>query len=369
VADVNTGAGAPDVADLAAPDAADLTAPDADDSGGSGAPGTHDAGSRDRAQLLLVAGLVVAVMIVMLALTLNTVIYAEYRATRGSDIAGDDALRFLEATEDGIGGILEAANRDHDGSHATLRANVTDAVDAWGNATGRSVATTGVATHVSKRTLTNGTRMLQTDASRNFTAADGAANWTLAAGVSARRFRLAVRNASLATATNATVGSGQGVFHVHLNDQSSSRWRAFIYRDPNTNTVNVTVRNDAGGTVSESEPCSATAEHVLVDITDGTVGGESCPALSFASALQSPYAITYNETETGGGTETAAGTYHLIVDDGSVTRTPGPEFNDAPGNSPWADAVVYAASYDVVYETARLRYNASVRIAPGEADG
>lgn len=361
MADVNTGPGAPGADDLAAPDA--------DDSGGSGAPGTHDAGSRDRAQLLLVAGLVVAVTLVMLALTLNTVIYAEYRATRGSDTAGgDDALRFLEATEDGIGGILEAANRDHDGSHAALRANVTDAVDAWGNATGRSFATTGVATHVSKRTLTNGTRMLQTDASRNFTAADGAANWTLASGVSARQFRLGVRNASLAAATNATVGSGQGVFHVHVNDQSSSRWRAFVYRDPNTGTINVTVRNATGGTVSESEPCSATAEHVLVDITGGTVGGESCPALSFASDLQSPYAITYNETETGGGTETATGTYHLIVDDGSVARTPGPEFNGAPGNSPWADAAVYAASYDVVYETARLRYNASVRIAPGEAD-
>lgn len=331
-----------------------------------------DTDAGDRAQLLLVAGLVIAVTFVALALTLNTVIYTENLATRSSDVAGgDDSIRFLDATEDGIAGILDRANRNHNESHAAVRDNVTADVDAWRNTTGRSFAINGIVTNVSNRNLTNGTRMLQTDGSRDFTAADGSSNWTLASNASAtRQFRLNVTNASLAFSTNATVGIGNDVFHIHINDQSSSRWRVFLYRDTTTGTFNVTVQNDTGALVPrKSGPCSTTGEHVFVNVTAATVGGEECSALSFVSDLQGPYAITYNETEPTLGDPTANGTYHLIVDNGSVARSPGSRFNDAPGDSPWADAAVYAIEYDAVYQTSRLRYIADVRVAPGEPDG
>ena len=160
------------------------------------------------------------------------------------------------------------------------------------------------------------------------------------------------------------------MFYIHVNDQSASQWRVFMYRDLNTGTFNITVQNDTDGLVpTKSDPCSATGDHVLVNVTAGTVGGEQCPALSFVGDLQSPYTITYNDTAPTLTDPTANGTYHLIVDDGSVARSPGPQFNDGPGDSPWADAAVYAVKYDAVYQTARLRYTADLRVAPGEADG
>jgi hypothetical protein len=337
--------------------------------GGAGTPDRAD--GCDRGQLLLVAGLVIAVTFVALALTLNTVIYTENLATRSSDVAGgDDSVRFLDASEDGIAGILDRANRDHNESHAAVRDNVTADVDAWRNTTGRSFAINGIVTNVSNRNLTNGTRMLQTDGSRNFTAADGSSTWTLASGASGvRQFRLNVTNTSLTEADQATI-EAEPVFHVDIDDGSTSRWKVFVYKNlTGTNTVNVTVKNQTGPTSwNKLGPCSATGEQVFVNVTAGTVGGEPCSALSFVSDLQAPYAISYNETTTA-GVDAANGTYHLIVDDGNVARSPGPQFNDGPGDSPWADAAVYAIEYDAVYQTSRLRYIADVRVAPGEPDG
>jgi hypothetical protein len=352
------------MADVSAVGGSDAVGP------GDGGPADPESGDADdRAQLLLVAGLVIAVTFVVLALTLNTVIYTENLATRSSDIAGgDDSIRFLEATEDGIAGILGHANRNHNDSHAAVRQHVTDDVDAWRNAIGRSFSLNGVVTNVSNRNLTNGTRMLQTDGSRDFSAADGSANWTLASNASAtRQFRLNVTNASLTNSEHTAVGLTSEVFHVHFND-GSSRHRMFVYRDTTVGTVNVTVVTN-GSLAAGSDPCSASGANVFVNVTAGTVGGESCSALSFVSDLQGPYAITYNKTDSTAVGETANGTYHLIVDDESVAESPGPQFNDGPGVSPWADAAIYAMAYDAVYETDGLRYDASVRVAPGEADG
>jgi hypothetical protein len=323
--------------------------------------GDRRTGTGDRAQLLLVAGLVIAVMFVALALTLNTVIYTENLASRSSGTAGGDAsIRFLDTTEEAIEGILDRANRNHNESHAAVRGNVTAGLATLRNTTGRTHAASGIVTNVSERTLRNGTRIVQTNGSRSFTAADGSADWTLADDVSGtRQFRINATNASLTNTTQAALEADE-VFYVHVNAPSAT-WEVYVYKDlVGANTINVTVRNVTSGV--KRDPCSTTGDHAFVNVTAGTVGGDPCPGLSFVSDLGSSYAITYNDTETFNGT------YHLIVDDASVARSPGPALNDAPGDSPWADPAVYAVYYDVIYETARLQYETNVRVAPGEAD-
>ena len=320
---------------------------------------------RNRAQLILVAGLIIAVTFVALALTLNTVIYTENLATRSSDIAGgDDAIRFLDVAREGITGVMTRANRGHNGSHDDVVGNVTGGIDAWRNATGRSYAVNGIVTNVSKVNVTEGTRMRQANGSRNFSSADGSANWTLASDVTGmRQFRLNVTRTTLADSTRSLVGTaGVDVFEVRFDDQSTE-WQVFVYKNTTgTHTVNVTVENRTSGT--KFGPCSATTEEVVVNVTAETVDGESCSALSFVSDLQSPYEITYHDADS----TTGEGTYHLFVDNSSVAQSPEPQFNDVPGDSPWADAAVYSVGFDANYETERLRYNASLRVAPGEPD-
>jgi len=234
---------------------------------------------------------------------------------------------------------------------------------------GRSYALDGAVTDATAVGLTNGTRMLQTNGSRNFTAADGSSSWTLAADVNrTRQFRLNVTRASLTDAHAAIVDAPTtDAFFVHFDD-GSTQWEVYVYKNVSTGdaTVNVTVKNATAD--NKLGPCSAESEHVMVNLTAGTVGGEECSELSFVSDLDTPYAITYNDTEPPLGDSTGNGTYHLIVDDESVAAPPGPAFNDAPGNSPWADAAIYAVRFDAVYETKQLQYVTEIRIAPGETD-
>jgi len=323
---------------------------------------------RSRGQLILVAALVIAVTFVTLALTLNTVIYTENLATRSSDIAGgDDAIRFLDVAREGIGDLMSRTNRQHNESRTDLLDNVTGGINSWRNTTGRSYAANGIVTNVSAVTINEGTRMLQTDGSRNFTSADGSSEWTLASDVSGtRQFRVNVTRGSLADSNRSEVGTaGEDVFTVQFDDQITE-WQVFIYRNLTGPTVEVTVENRTTG--NKVGACSVASEHVIVNITGGTVGGESCSALSFLSDLKPPYAITYNETDTTSEGPTGNGTYHLFVDNATVADSPGPQFNDGPGDSPWADAAAYAVGFDAVYGTEQLRYEARIRIAPGEPD-
>jgi hypothetical protein len=139
-----------------------------------------------------------------------------------------------------------------------------------------------------------------------------------------------------------------------------------VYVYENSGTTEVVTEHDPTGTTYG--PCTDDGgERTVVDVTGGTVGGESCSALSFISDLEQPNAITYHDTETA-GSPTGNGTYHLFVDNATVADPPEPQFNDGPGDSPWADAAAYAVGFDAVYGTEQLRYEARIRIAPGEPD-
>jgi hypothetical protein len=70
--------------------------------------------SRDRGQLILVAGLTVAVILVMLVLLLNTVIYTENLATRGIDSGAGDAIEYRATVVGSVEELVERENEHYD---------------------------------------------------------------------------------------------------------------------------------------------------------------------------------------------------------------------------------------------------------------
>jgi hypothetical protein len=58
----------------------------------------------------------------------------------------------------------------------------------------------------------------------------------------------------------------------------------------------------------------------------------------------------------------------MVVDDDSLATSPGPHLASPP-SQPFATYAIYSANLTVTYETPRLFYNTTVRVAPGEADG
>lgn len=70
--------------------------------------------NRDRAQIILVTGLVVAVILVALVLLLNTVIYTENLATRGIDPGASQAIDFRGSSSMALSAVVNQANMNHE---------------------------------------------------------------------------------------------------------------------------------------------------------------------------------------------------------------------------------------------------------------
>lgn len=67
-------------------------------------------GGRNRGQLILITGLVIAITMVAMVLILNSAIYTENVATRGVDSGGDDAIDFRNTVIEGSEEIIEHEN-------------------------------------------------------------------------------------------------------------------------------------------------------------------------------------------------------------------------------------------------------------------
>lgn len=309
--------------------------------------------SRDRAQILLVTALGLAILFVTLALIVNTVIYTENLATRSSNIGGgSEAIRHIDAVREGIGGAIAYANTHNDSSKQTVYSNLTVAVSDWSDLTARVQAVNGVGTNLTLVAAVNGTRIVQEDASRNFTNRTfGSANWTVVEEVNGtRKFRINVTDETVLE----SAGSGD-VFAVNVTD-GSGYWRLNVTRDGSTE---VHIRNASGISVT----CAASTAQPWINVTDGTVAGEECDGLQFAEGVSTPYTVSF---ENGGS---IVGTYTLIVDNETLADSPLPHLNSKGSGSPYATYAVYSADINVYFQTPRLFLNTTIRVAPGETDG
>lgn len=318
---------------------------------------------RDRAQLFLVTAIGLAVTFVALALILNTAIFTENLATRGSDTAGASAAgQYRTAAVDGVSGLLGHVNTHNNSSHAALYSNLSTGIAYWSNSSSRLYAVDGRSVNISADT-TNGTRIIQ-DNSRNFTNEANNDNWILTDDAdNSRGFWINASRDELNTSDQSTVTS-ETVFTVRFDDATGDIWRVYIYRNAaDTTEVNVSVEEPSLGITGS---CSFAAEHVIVNITAGTIGDQTCQPLDFITMLPAPYDIRYEDAtfSAGSGGDTGTGTYELIVDD---TTVPASNFHDDDtGDSPYTTPAIYAVTLDIRYETPELYYNSTARIAPGE---
>lgn len=308
-------------------------------------------GNRSRGQLIIVTGLLVAVSLVAITLLLNTAIYSENLASRGSDIGGNDALEFKSVTEETIGELIDKENSREHTSYTDVTDNVSASVAEFNETITHRHALKGRSADVSNVSLDQGAFLRQSNASRNMTNASWNTDWSLVKGVSdARSFAVTISDG-----LNDTDTPEDESFTVIVNDSSDNEWIVYFYNDSNTPTL--AVKNESVGSPTELD-CGFDI-NVTVDLTRGEVGGEPCGGLVFGEDVSSSsYDIRFEE-----GHE-AKGTYELTVNEsGSVVSQ---NFNGAGGDSPRNLNAVYSVRYDIAFENPYLRYESSVRVARGE---
>jgi hypothetical protein len=317
-----------------------------------------DGASRsDRGQLFLIGALALAVLLIAVALLLNTAIYTENLATRSSGVDAPEMIEYQSAAHEHTTTEFSRVN-DENVSDATpyddIHSNYTASVDAWDEAAASQRSADGHVAALSLTNTTNGTRIAQ-DESRNFTSADGNVSWVLAEDAHARNYTMTVEQGSL---TDTDLGNllADGAYHVNFT-AGSDVWSVYVYEGA-TSTVNVTVQ-DSGTTVGS---CQSTATDTTINVTNASVNGQPCPSLAFFDDIGSDYDVSY------GNASEVNGTYSLVVDR-EISAVEGDDYHDDDsGDSPYVTPVLYAVEFDLAYETPTAYYETDYRIAPGEPD-
>jgi len=302
-------------------------------------------GESDRGQLLLVTALTLAVMLVTVALLLNTAIFTENVATRDTTADGSEAIELRGEAVDAVGGVIETENRVGSGDPD----NVEAAVDAMGPLVDRERARHGtVATlRVNESAPTTPGSLLRWNESGGPRAFDDhGSNWTFVDDLdNARGVRVEIDPSTL-NATNAASSDDDAMGVRFIND-TSDNVTFYLYEDGSTLSIAEAVD---GGTPTRQ--CSI--EHngtTAVDFTASQLSTNGSATDCFRG-LWPPDSPDEIEFVNVGDEE---GTAEATVESGT---TPIGDVDD--------DSAVYAATVDITYQSQDLTFETTVRVAPGE---
>ncbi|MFC5136172.1 MULTISPECIES: DUF7261 family protein [Haloferacaceae] len=307
----------------------------------------------DRGQMLVVAGLVMAVSLVALVVLLNATIYSENLATRGVEGADREAADVRATAVGGVGELIDATNRAGPAPNET----VVKGVEALDQRMARSYAERGGVVHLTtnESRITRGKYVTTDGNATKLANATNATTYTFAGGVDrTRRFTLEIELESLANTTrsNAT----DEAFHVAFNgsDLSESQ-EVYVYRNTTTDRVIVANATGGGDPTVRCEIDPGTDGEVTVDLTDERLDDTPCFGV-WPSALFAPsatYTIDFGNADAAEGTATA-------------TVRPRPTGTDVDADHAGVSPAVYDATIDLRYRTANFRFETTVRVAPGE---
>ncbi|MFD1597839.1 DUF7261 family protein [Halobellus rarus] len=303
-------------------------------------------GGGDRGQLLLVGALALAVLFVALALLLNTAIYTGNLATRDAGVDAAPAIEYAADSRTAGVDAIRSVNYRNDTTETDLNAAFRDTVDRWDDLATHHRAVAGDVAAVEVADTTNGTRIGQNSASRNFTNESGVANWTVASGSDlsgVRSMRFTVDESELAD-------SPSDAFRMNVTSGGVTR-SLHVYE----NGGDVAVRVDDDGTELSSRSFDPADGTLVIDVSNGSVEGTAYPELRTVIDAEDGTEIEYRYGDMAGGT------YTMVIDDDAA--------NDAslstPGSGePYATPAIYGATFDVTYRTSDLDYAAQIEVKP-----
>lgn len=311
----------------------------------------------DRGQLFLVGAILLALVLVTLALLLNTVIYTDNVATRDASTDVAPAIEYESSSIAATERIVDEVN-DHGGSvdAADLTADTLSNVSRWGDAVSAHRAVRGSSTGISNATVTNGSRVYQDPNGGNFTPHDGSeANWTLAENATVRNFTITGNLSDAPTEPD-------DAFHVAFDD-GEDRYTVHLHGN-GAGTDCVSVRDDDEQELNRT--CIDGSPEVVVDLANGTIAPKDNTTdtaafdVSFFENVSRGHEVGFvNGDEIEGG-------YELFVDTKPDDLEDDTFHTGDRSEEPFAEHAVYDVEYELVYRSPTLRYETCTRVAADE---
>ena len=301
----------------------------------------------DRGQLLLVTALALAVLLVTVALLLNTAIFTENVATRETTADGRAAIELRGEAVTAVDDLIETENRVGGGDPG----DVESAVDAMGPLVDRERARHGTIGNLSRNGSATPGRLLRwtnPDTARPFD--DPGAGWRLVDSLAeSRAFTVELTDVRSLTDPSGTVIENQAFGVRFVNDTAGNR-TLYLYEDGGRLIV-----ERATETTPPSQQCAIDAGSgtMTVDLSGDRLSTTETTVDCYRGLWpdDSPDAIEFRNGDA------ADGTFSLTVDDGAVPIAD-PDVRDDPA--------VYAVTVDISYTSQDLAFETTVRVAPGE---
>lgn len=322
----------------------------------------------DRGQLFLVGALALAVTFVVLALVMNGVIYTENVSARDLATSTAPAIEY-ENEAKSVAAHLIADERGGD-DYDEMTANVISGLAAWNSATHPFDSVEARIAGIENPTAGPGTALSQDPQDpqdpRSLTDVADTESWTLADGVNTRDAWIAttpsVSESDIENQTYADLTGDDGPFHLNVTVGGEEDLTVFVYEDQDSTDADACVAVFDADSYENSE-CVA-SDSIYVDLVDGTYAesmdenGEPMDELPVLERVGEGHTLAF------GNGDGATGTYQFVVDaEYSAVEA---NFGADPDADPYAERALYDVEFQFRYRTENVRYETTVRVAPGE---
>lgn len=289
--------------------------------------------SHDRGQLILVAGLTVAVILVMLVLLLNTVIYTENLATRGIDSGAGDAVEYRATVVGSVEELIERENERYDEGYPPSE-GVAVGIEVIDGMLSERHLERGTITemHSSQVVIDEGSPRIWQNESGTLTANGGESDWTVVTNV---------------TDTGSFVLTVDSI-DAWVNGGDNERLR-IVVDDPETESSWILKINASDSAayevvVNDSEPLSYQTDSLEIDLVSGTINENP----EFSPPTES------GTIEFRNG-DTTTGTFELHAT-GTASESDLTEYDGESGQDPYYTSLVESVDLTIRYETSELRF-------------
>jgi hypothetical protein len=305
--------------------------------------------TRERAQLILVGSLAIALVIIGLTVLVNTILFTESVGSGSLDNRIQEAQEFDSEAIDGVRSLVfRISHADRNLTETELRANVARNVTSFSRAIGESYASTRpVAVTVDYSNASEiGTRIVQ---DHDAPITDNSANPTWSPFGPEKT----VGWLSL----NVDVGeTDTDPFFANATNATSGRWvNVSVSRLPNGNVSVVSNVSDAPNTVRE---CAPARGRVLLDVYEGRSLTSATGTCSFTgtSALDPPYDLAFEHGDN------LVGKYSLVTRE-SVPGLPSCDGLDPADAEPCVAPTLWTANISTAFEGEGISYSNNYNVS------
>lgn len=366
----------------------------------------------DRAQLIAVGALIVAVAFVSVGLVLNFVIFSENLATRDTNQEIRDVNQDRADAKTGVSRSMRYVNLNERSSITELTVGLTNETLALNEHFQRNSALAGTSTTVRLISMDLGTRLSHTNDSRAFRSAEDESSWVVAeridpqveVGPTNKRIpnpfylEQTIVRGSLFNATGSTTKAdvAANAYAIRIDefngvDSTSSgtlnrTWKVFVFRnEANNSTFLITDHPDETFGVNLEtldqfldETCETRRTRPRMNLVEGTFGGQPCSELQFypddidTSQETTRVDIAYERTDELVGQ--ARGTYEVLIEENTPDNTSATPLDDKAtnydslgGDSPFLHNALFASTINFTHASSTTEYQVEQIILPSTA--